>query len=112
MWFPPEQVMYCTRLVGLHFTQLWDSTGKRHRQEAQVGSVSVNYGRSRTSQVLIGLLLQLSVLWLWYSQTGKRSQRKKMKKHKGKDGFPVSGPAASGSDAGASPVFMCCKKLI
>jgi hypothetical protein len=71
MWFPPKLMMCHTQLIGLHF----HSALGQCRLAAQAGSLSMNYGGSRISQMLAELVLQWSVLH--FARKEKRVQKNK-----------------------------------
>jgi hypothetical protein len=51
--------------------------GGQHRQAVARGSVFSNFGGSRTSQMLVELILQFSVLNYCSSERGKKGRKKK-----------------------------------
>jgi hypothetical protein len=57
--------------------------------------MSTNYGRSRKSQMLLGLLLQFSEFLLFQVPRKKKRRHKIKKKKNGRNGFPASGLAAA-----------------
>jgi hypothetical protein len=56
--------------------------------------MSVNYGGSRTSQMLSQLVLQFSVLYFCSSKRGEKKPKTKRKKKKRKTGFSVGRPTS------------------
>jgi hypothetical protein len=79
-----------------------------HRQALQAGSLSMNYGRFKTSEMLAGLVLLFSILHFSFYNTG----GKKQIKGEG-DSFPVGTLAAvAGLSAGPSLMVMCYKMFI
>jgi hypothetical protein len=74
--------------------------------------MSVNYGGSRTSQMLSQLVLQFSVLYFCSSKRGEKKPKTKRKKKKENRLFSRQANIWPSTASGLQEAVMCSKKLI